>query len=67
MREAPQLPCSGHWQSSPTLLLLLREENTEEKNLNKNTLKENFAYTLEYDVLDFMELFYENHIWKKNK
>lgn len=36
-------------------------------NLITKTLKENFAYIVEYDILDFIKLFYENHILRESK
>lgn len=65
--KAPQLSCSGHWQSFLYTLAVTAQGKHRWENLNTNTLKENFVNTLRYDVLDFTELFYENHIWKKNK
>lgn len=67
VRKAPNFPALATDSPVPTFLLLPHDENRDGKNLNTNTLKENFVYTLKYDTLDFLELFYENHVWKKNK
>lgn len=39
------------------------------KNINLiiKILKENFVYIVEYDILDFIKLFYENYILRESK